>query len=213
MKVKLKVVGGKNDGKELAIKGTKFLIGRDEDCQLRANSDSISRRHCVVLLDDSRVAIKDMESRNGTFVNGERISGQRRLKSGDRLKVGVLEFEVLIDHSLGGNKRPKVQGVSDVAERTSSRSDSVVDDDVSRWLEEGDEVERVTRLSNPDTGEFKVSKTDSGQIKVVEAEDDKKKKKPEKKPPGKLPPPPEHTAQSSQEAANRMLRKFFKGGN
>lgn len=91
----LKVIGGKQDGKLIPLTTKKFLIGREQDCHLRPNSDSVSRHHCVITLDDFTVQIRDLGSSNGTFLNGVRVLGVQQAKSGDRLKIGTLEFDVV----------------------------------------------------------------------------------------------------------------------
>jgi pSer/pThr/pTyr-binding forkhead associated (FHA) protein len=96
MEVRLKVLVGKNVGQELLVPGPKFFVGRAEDCQLRPRSDLISRHHCVLLIEDDFVAVRDFGSKNGTLVNDQRIMGERELKSGDKLVIGPLEFQVLI---------------------------------------------------------------------------------------------------------------------
>src|SRR4026207_2577925 len=96
VEVKLKVQAGSNAGKEIPVPMARFLIGRSEECQLRPKSDAISRNHCTILINDSDVCIRDLNSRNGTFVNDERVEGDQPLKSGDMLRVGKLQFEVLI---------------------------------------------------------------------------------------------------------------------
>ena len=88
MHVKLKVLRGASTGKEVEIRGPRFFIGRSPECNLRANSDAISRRHCAITVGDNDVTIKDLGSRNGTYVNGTRIDGEHRIKMGDQLRVG-----------------------------------------------------------------------------------------------------------------------------
>ena len=51
MHVKLKVLRGASAGKEVAVKGPRFFIGRSEECHLRVNSDAISRRHCAITVE------------------------------------------------------------------------------------------------------------------------------------------------------------------
>ncbi len=97
MELTLKVVSGKHAGQKLRIPTPKFLIGRGEDCHLRPNSDLVSRHHCILFVGDSGAAVRDLNSRNGTFVNDERISGDRPLRAGDRLKIGQLTFEVRLN--------------------------------------------------------------------------------------------------------------------
>lgn len=92
----LRVLVGKHQGKSIPLETKKFLVGREQDCHLRPNSELISRHHCVFSLDDYAVRLRDLGSTNGTRVNGEQIRGEVILRTGDRVQLGKLEFEVLI---------------------------------------------------------------------------------------------------------------------
>ena len=92
MRLKLVVVGGSHNGEEIQVSGPKFFIGRDRECQLRPNSDVISRHHCALIVEDGYVAVRDFNSKNGTFVNGKRVVGEQELKAGSELGVGPLRF-------------------------------------------------------------------------------------------------------------------------
>ncbi|GIT31603.1 MAG: hypothetical protein Ct9H300mP1_36490 [Planctomycetaceae bacterium] len=97
LRAELKSVGGQHDGKLISLDADrKFLIGREQDCHLRPNSESISRHHCVFTLDEFCLRLRDLGSTNGTAVNGESITSQVRLEQGDRVTVGPLEFEVVL---------------------------------------------------------------------------------------------------------------------
>lgn len=96
MQVGLKVIEGKQTGTLIPLNRQKFLIGREEDCQLRPNSDLVSRHHCVIAVDDFTVRIRDLGSTNGTFVNNQRITTQVVLKQGDLIRIGKLAFEMQI---------------------------------------------------------------------------------------------------------------------
>lgn len=93
--VQLKVVGGRQDGKLLPLPTGRFLVGREEDCQLRPKSELVSRHHCVFNVDDFAVRLRDLGSTNGTHVNGERIQGQVLLEQDDEVRIGKLEFRVV----------------------------------------------------------------------------------------------------------------------
>ncbi|MHC4876625.1 MAG: FHA domain-containing protein [Planctomycetota bacterium] len=95
----LKVVGGKQDGKLIPLDTKKFLIGREQDCHLRPGSESVSRHHCVINVDEFSVRVRDLGSSNGTFLNGTRIIGVQEAHPGDLLKVGSLEFEMVFSEA------------------------------------------------------------------------------------------------------------------
>ncbi len=94
--VELKVLEGRQQGKTIPLNVRQFLIGREQDCHLRPNSDLVSRHHCVFTVDDFTLRLRDLGSTNGTLVNGERIQGQVVLNPGDHVSVGNLSFEIVV---------------------------------------------------------------------------------------------------------------------
>lgn len=105
MKLNLVVMSeGKTSGQAIPIKLSQYLIGRDQQCHLRPASPLISKRHCVLITRNARVFIRDFDSTNGTFVNEERVAGQRELKDGDVLKVGPITFRVQIEGAVAVDK-------------------------------------------------------------------------------------------------------------
>lgn len=233
MVVRLKVIHGPSAGKEIKIAKAPFVIGRQDDCHLRPKSDAISRRHCELVFSESQVIARDLGSKNGTYVNGDRIVGDRVLKLGDHLKVGPLEFEVLFDVGLSSEKRPKVAGVKDAAMR--SGDSSFGDADVSSWLDEPAVSGRSRPPVESETRQFKLEETDrlalsagSGAAapqtpaaapadeapKLAESSStnmtmEELKRKIESKEVGKLQPRAEATTANSREAAADALKKFF----
>ncbi len=73
------------------------VIGRDPDVQIYIDHASVSRRHASIVIDAHRVTMEDLNSRNGTFVNGQRISGPTQISDGAIIGLGpiVLRFVVL----------------------------------------------------------------------------------------------------------------------
>jgi len=69
-----------------------ILIGRDPASQLHLNDPAISRRHAEIVRQDAGYAIRDLGSANGTFVNGQRVSGWVPLCMNDVVHVGPLKF-------------------------------------------------------------------------------------------------------------------------
>jgi len=229
MRVLLKVIGGKNDGREIGITVPRFIIGRGETAHLRPASDLVSREHAVIEVKEGGVRLTDLNSRNGTFVNGEKITGMIPLKGGDAVRIGRLQFEMVIDHVQAGAKNPKVANVVDAAARTASTTNKKgsLEDSITDWLLEGEDeeapgtVERIA-IGAADTVQFNLEDTtpikkeleveDVDQVEddSVEAEEVKtffgKKTKPK---PKKLPPIEQPKHDSSTSAADDVLRKFF----
>src|SRR5690606_17222944 len=102
LNAELRVVSGKQAGSVIPLVAGRFLIGREEDCHLRPGNDLVSRHHCVFKTDEYTVRVRDLGSTNGTFVNGERLRGEVMLNTGDNVRVGTLEFEVVIGEEATG---------------------------------------------------------------------------------------------------------------
>ncbi len=68
----------------------KLIIGREAGCHLSLDSSVVSRQHAFIALKWGGYVIKDMDSKNGTFVNGERIE-EKSLKDGDEIVFGTLK--------------------------------------------------------------------------------------------------------------------------
>src|SRR5262245_59016598 len=92
----LKVLGGKFQGKLIPLNTKKFLVGREQDCHLRPNSDMVSRHHCIFLVDDFTVRLRDLGSTNGTRVNGEMVRHEVVLNDGDKITIGKLELQLAL---------------------------------------------------------------------------------------------------------------------
>lgn len=76
-----------------------FTIGRDWDNALRLADATISRRHAELILIEKDLFVRDISSRNGTFLNGRRIVSLEKLQSGDLLQFGSVVFTVRPPHA------------------------------------------------------------------------------------------------------------------
>jgi predicted component of type VI protein secretion system len=218
MQVVLKVVGGKNDGREIKIAVPRFIIGRGDTAHLRPSSDLVSREHCEIKVEDGQVIVNDLKSRNGTFVNGKPLKETHKAKSGDSLRVGRLQFEIVIDPAKAGTKKPKVQGVVEAASRTATKKKASLEDSITDWLMDEDaepssgerqqiaSAETIQLNLEETSGVFggaRKNKKSEEEDSVDESADGKKKG------PKKLPKIPKSTHESSTTAADDVLRKFF----
>jgi pSer/pThr/pTyr-binding forkhead associated (FHA) protein len=96
MQVKLHLVKGNPQGKQVEVPLGTLTIGRAEDSDLIIASTRVSRHHCEILNEASRVVIRDKGSGNGTLLNGAKIQEQA-LNPGDEVQIGPLTFAVEID--------------------------------------------------------------------------------------------------------------------
>ncbi|MGI9455015.1 MAG: FHA domain-containing protein [Aeoliella sp.] len=231
--MKLVVMAGANRGTEIPLKKERFVIGRSSECTLRVGSESISRRHCALIRSSEGILVRDLGSRNGTFVNGKQIAADTILCDGDAISVGALELRFELSHDIDRSKKPKVQNVAEAVSRSADAPDdsSVIEEDISRWLvgpEPGasdamretrsfridetrampqPEVNPVADKRDTETSEPEVMETVVADADSIEAV--AKGTKRGKKQVGKLPPlPPKQTAKDSRDAAADILREM-----
>ena len=76
------------------LPGNIKTIGRSTGAEFTVEAGLVSRLHCQLLAGATALEVVDLESTNGTFVNGERITGTARLSQGDRLGVGRVDLLV-----------------------------------------------------------------------------------------------------------------------
>ena len=88
------VLAGSEVGKMFKLDDGETVIGRSHRADIRIDDDSISRLHVKLMLDGTNVSIEDLNSSNGTLVNGTRITIES-LRDGDKIRVGettILKF-------------------------------------------------------------------------------------------------------------------------
>jgi predicted component of type VI protein secretion system len=73
--------------------GERTTIGRVEDNAFQIAEPSVSSRHCEILLRGGEVVVKDLNSTNGTFINGEKIT-EAVLKPSQTLRLGNIELKL-----------------------------------------------------------------------------------------------------------------------
>lgn len=85
----LLVLEGPHAGSQLEL-GAETTLGRSPTCDLVIDDANVSRRHAQILIEGAAATLVDLGSRNGSFLNGVRVSGRAELKPGDRVQVGPL---------------------------------------------------------------------------------------------------------------------------
>jgi serine/threonine protein kinase len=96
--VALLVVKGEDVGSEYLLETDSMVIGRAGECDVTIRDEAASRQHARLSREGDHFNILDLESANGTFVKGERISDPEPLRDRDQIQIGetVLEFRELI---------------------------------------------------------------------------------------------------------------------
>jgi len=76
------------------IQSPRAVVGRARGNTVRIPSAEVSREHCRLMLEDGLVYVRDLDSINGTFLNGRPVRGVEVIQPGDRLEVGPVVFVV-----------------------------------------------------------------------------------------------------------------------
>lgn len=92
--VYLKILSGVGQGQLLPVPNDQpITIGRSSQASYAFDDALLSRKHCQVECRGALCRVVDLQSRNGTYVNGQKIAAQL-IKAGDRIKIGSLMIEV-----------------------------------------------------------------------------------------------------------------------
>jgi predicted component of type VI protein secretion system len=203
MSLKLKVLHGaiKKHGKwqlTVPIKKSPFVIGQAADCHMRCYGRAISDYHCEIRIRGRSVFLCDLESDSGTFVNGQRITGEQRFDAGDEMRLGRLAFELLIH---AGNGTPEGDPFNEY---------------VSDMLLAADEVDRQERVHNPEERWYQIEPTEprdpyegmTPKERVIAKA--RKKLPPKQSKPAKL-PRRRYVASSTEHAVIESLAIYYPG--
>ena len=79
------------------LPGSTKTIGRATGADFIVDATMVSRVHCRLTAGAAEIELEDLDSTNGTFVNGKRVEKRARVKAGDRIGVGRVELEIT-DH-------------------------------------------------------------------------------------------------------------------
>jgi predicted component of type VI protein secretion system len=79
---------GPNPGKVYQLEASEIIVGRDSTSGVAINDGEISRKHAKLSLHGAAYVIQDLGSTNGTFVNGQRLTGTQVLNPGDSVSFG-----------------------------------------------------------------------------------------------------------------------------
>jgi pSer/pThr/pTyr-binding forkhead associated (FHA) protein len=81
-------------GRSCELNSPKTTIGRVEDNSFQLAVGSVSSHHCEILLQGAEIVVRDLNSTNGTFINGQQVTKEAVLKPGQTLKLGQVEIRL-----------------------------------------------------------------------------------------------------------------------
>lgn len=123
----LLVLTGKHKGKRVRLTDPETIIGRDEAAKIRVATHEVSRQHTLLIITPAGLLVRDLSSRNGTFINGVPIAEETILNPGDTLSVGPMTFELE-----GGEVAPAPAATT--KSTTRKKDPKASDDDIAGWL-------------------------------------------------------------------------------
>ncbi len=115
----------KGERREFKVKSSggpdKATIGRNKECDIQIALGVVSRRHCEVTLKGDKLAVRDLGSSNGTYVNNKRVQ-EAEIAAGETLTIGPVIFTLVINGQpqevkpirtiIGGKKKKIAAGAS-----------------------------------------------------------------------------------------------------
>lgn len=102
-------------GREYPLSEGQFVIGRSETCQLCLEDPVASRNHAAIDVDGEVVTVRDLESRNGVFLNKVRIGGPQALRHGDVIRIGAQEMTLVQRRTVRAETLAQAPSVSGAA--------------------------------------------------------------------------------------------------
>ncbi len=110
------LITDRRDGsqRQVVVDRARFVIGKKPSCQLTLDRTNISREHCEIVSTDGGYRIRDLNSRNGTFINNKKIDGEAPIADGAVIQLG--DFTLLFgiepeSPEAGGGAQPQEPAV------------------------------------------------------------------------------------------------------
>jgi len=86
--------GNLENPRSFKISNFPSVVGRSPECDYRITNPLVSRRHCYFFKRNDEIWVRDLDSRNGTAINGETLDKEKPVHEGDQLNIGCLPYRV-----------------------------------------------------------------------------------------------------------------------
>jgi serine phosphatase RsbU (regulator of sigma subunit)/pSer/pThr/pTyr-binding forkhead associated (FHA) protein len=167
----LEFVKGVNQGTRKELVGDRIVFGRNADCGVVLNAPAVSREHAVIRKISGKYFIEDMNSRNGTELNGptNKIKVRTQLKDGDQ--IGICG-NVMVYYEVGPRpKLPehmKIDKDDDADDKDNSTVEATIQSGSSKQILEAAPSERLALLLEVGTELMDTTNTEDLLLKIVE---------------------------------------------
>ncbi|MFC1672386.1 HD domain-containing phosphohydrolase [Planctomycetota bacterium] len=120
----LVIEDGSSKGRSVPLQGKKTLIGRGHDCDLQVLDESLSRVHCLLEKKADAYILTDLNSRNGTFLNGTKAKSVK-INAGDVISIGDtnIQFNMIEISATGSSLADLLETANKPANRVQKRLD------------------------------------------------------------------------------------------
>lgn len=97
IRIRLKIQTGKTSEQNIETNiVSSLIVGRSDTCDIYIDDTKLSRQHFVIENDDGNIYVMDLQSRNGTMLNGIRINSRQRISNGDKIMAGLSDIIITI---------------------------------------------------------------------------------------------------------------------
>lgn len=167
--MKIKLIATHNGRRTvIPLKATVAVVGRAHGNAVRIPSAEVSRRHCRLIVKDGGVSVEDMDSVNGTFLNGKKLSSTQPVYPGDKIDIGPVSFTVEYELSSKGRgnmipKEPSADLLEALADGDVMGAESFED------LPELEVMDSLPRRSELDDVELEPSRPNTDPLESLDA--------------------------------------------
>src|SRR5271154_3893244 len=150
----LEAVAGPLKGKSILLADDEVSIGREPSNAVSLSDASVSRRHCLIQREPEFFKIRDLNSRNSTFVNGVPVT-ERILASGDEIKIGSSLFVFVLPQS---TPTPNASSVEFDQTDTGAGSTIILRKQDARYLRDLEKLKPTVRMVRDLNALLRISK-------------------------------------------------------
>jgi Nif-specific regulatory protein len=150
----LEAIAGPLKGSTISLGDDEVSIGREPSNSVSLLDASVSRRHCLIKREDEGFKIRDLNSRNSTFVNGVPVT-ERVLASGDEIKIGSSLLVFVLPHM---TPTPNASSVEFDQTETGAGSTIILRKQDARYLRDLDKIKPSARMVRDLNALLRVSK-------------------------------------------------------